>query len=66
MDDEPAGWCAVEPRPAYDGIVRHTRTTQVHAEKLHVGTVATFEAAGLRIVSRPTPRRVVMRIELVP
>lgn len=22
VDDEPAGWCAVEPRPAYDGLVR--------------------------------------------
>lgn len=22
VDGEPAGWCAVEPRPAYDGLVR--------------------------------------------
>jgi GNAT superfamily N-acetyltransferase len=22
LDGEPAGWCAVEPRPAYDGLVR--------------------------------------------
>lgn len=22
LDDEPVGWCAVEPRPAYDGLVR--------------------------------------------
>lgn len=22
VDDEPAGWCAVEPRSAYDGLVR--------------------------------------------
>ncbi|MBA2342649.1 MAG: GNAT family N-acetyltransferase [Thermoleophilaceae bacterium] len=119
--DEPAGWCAVEPRPAYDSLVRHSRvvwtgrdedkadnsvwavtcvfartgyrkrgvsralvaasvpfargrgaralegypinTTQVIEEELHVGTVSTFEAAGFRIVSRPTPRRVVMRID---
>jgi GNAT superfamily N-acetyltransferase len=39
-------------------------TTAVILEELHVGTVGTFAAAGLRVVSRPTPRRVVMRIEL--
>jgi GNAT superfamily N-acetyltransferase len=22
VDDQPAGWCAVEPRPAYEGLVR--------------------------------------------
>ncbi len=38
-------------------------TTDVITEELHVGTVPTFEAAGLEIVSRPTPRRVVMRID---
>jgi GNAT superfamily N-acetyltransferase len=25
LDDEPAGWCAVEPRPAYGGLVRNIR-----------------------------------------
>ncbi|HWT95444.1 MAG TPA: GNAT family N-acetyltransferase [Solirubrobacteraceae bacterium] len=25
LDGEPAGWCAVEPRPAYAGLVRHSR-----------------------------------------
>ena len=122
VEGEPAGWCAVEPRPAYHGLVRVFRvpwtgrdedrtddsvwavtcvrtragyrkrgvsramvaasvsfardrgaralegypivTTQVIEEDLHVGTVPTFEAAGFRIVSRPTPRRVVMRIDL--
>lgn len=122
VDDEPAGWCAVEPRPAYDGLVRVFRvpwvgrdedkaddsvwavtcvrtrtgfrkrgvtralvaaavpfargrgaralegypivTTEVIEEELHVGTVATFDAAGFQMVSRPTPRRVVMRIDL--
>ena len=24
LDGEPVGWCAVEPRPAYPGLVRHT------------------------------------------
>jgi GNAT superfamily N-acetyltransferase len=38
-------------------------TTQVIEEELHVGTIATFAAAGLVEVSRPTPRRVVMRID---
>jgi GNAT superfamily N-acetyltransferase len=120
IDGEPAGWCAVEPRPAYAGLARHARvpwegreedrtdpavwavtcvfvrpgfrrrgvagalvtaavgfagergaraleaypivTTDVIAEELHVGTEAMFAAAGLAIVTRPTPRRVVMRI----
>ncbi|GAA1899605.1 GNAT family N-acetyltransferase [Asanoa iriomotensis] len=25
LDDEPVGWCAVEPRPAYHGMVRNQR-----------------------------------------
>ena len=24
LDGEPAGWCALEPRPAYDGLVRNS------------------------------------------
>lgn len=121
LQDEPVGWCAVEPRTAYDGLVRHFRvpwegrdedradasvwavtcllvragyrrrgisvvlarsavaharasgagaveaypitTTDVIGEELHVGTVPVFEQAGLRQVSAPTPRRVVMRID---
>jgi len=121
LASEPVGWCAVEPRPRYDGLVRvykvpwagraedpadegvwavtclFTRagfrrrgisrelalaavgfarargaraleaypmtTTATIAEELHVGTVDTFAAAGLRKVSSPTPRRVVMRID---
>ena len=121
LDSEPVGWCAVEPRSHYGGLVRvfrvpwegrdedrsdasvwavtclltraryrrrgvstvlaqaavdHARsrgaraleaypitTTQVISEELHVGTVATFAAAGLVEVSRPTLRRVVMRID---
>ena len=39
-------------------------TTEVMLEELHVGTVGTFAAAGLQVVSRPTTRRVVMRIDL--
>ncbi len=38
--------------------------TDVTGEELHVGTVATFEAAGLAEVARPGTRRVVMRLEL--
>ncbi len=38
-------------------------TTRVLLEELHVGTVATFAAAGLTEVSRPTLRRVVMRVD---
>ena len=121
LGEEPVGWCAVEPRPEYDGLVRVFRvpwdgrdedrsdptvwavtclltragyrkrgisralaraavafarergaraleaypitTTDVIAEELHVGTVPTFEAAGMSVVHRPSPRRVVMRID---
>lgn len=35
----------------------------VLAEELHVGTEKVFSDAGLRVVTRPTPRRVVMRID---
>ncbi|WP_122261476.1 GNAT family N-acetyltransferase [Ornithinimicrobium cerasi] len=122
LDGEPVGWCAVEPRAAYQGLVRvftvpwkdrdedredetvwavtclfvragrrrsgisralaraavtHARergaraleaypmlTTAAVEEELHVGTVGTFAAAGMTQVSAPTPRRVVMRVEL--
>jgi GNAT superfamily N-acetyltransferase len=121
LDGEPVGWCAVEPRTAYEGLLRVFRvpwegrdedrtddgvwavtclftragfrkrgvsralaraavgfarergaraleaypmtTKNVIAEELHVGTEATFADAGLIEVSRPTPRRVVMRID---
>lgn len=121
LDGEPAGWCAVEPRPAYAGLLRvfrvpwegrtedrsdasiwavtclftragyrrrgvsralaraavaHARergaralegypitTRDVIPEELHVGTEGVFADAGLTVVSRPTPRRVVMRID---
>lgn len=39
-------------------------TKDVILSELHVGTVAAFEAAGFTEVSRPTLRRVVMRIDL--
>lgn len=38
-------------------------TKNVIAEELHVGTSATFLAAGFAEVSRPTKRRMVMRID---
>ena len=121
-DGEPVGWCAVEPRPAYPGLLRNSRvpwsgrvedkadasvwavtclltragfrrrgvgaamvraavdyarergaralegypivTTDVIAEELHVGTRDIFAAAGFTEVSRPTVRRVVMRVDL--
>jgi len=121
LDDEPAGWCAVEPRTAYTGLLRSFRvpwvgreedkaddgiwavtclvtrvgfrrrgvsralvraavgfarrrgaravegypvtTSDVILEELHVGTVEIFGAAGFTEVSRPTLRRVVMRID---
>jgi GNAT superfamily N-acetyltransferase len=123
-DGEPVGWCAVEPRTAYVGLVRVYRVpwlgraeektdasvwavtcvvtrsgfrkrgvsralaraavafaqargaraleaypmlTQPGHEvawgELHVGSRSIFAAAGFSEVSRPTPRRVVMRID---
>jgi GNAT superfamily N-acetyltransferase len=121
LDGEPVGWCAVEPRIAYEGLLRNARvpwegreedktddsvwsvtclftragfrrrgisralaraavdfarergaraiegypmiTKDVIAEELHVGTEGVFAAAGFAQVSRPTLRRVVMRID---
>jgi GNAT superfamily N-acetyltransferase len=123
LDGEPVGWCAVEPRTAYEGLVRNNRvpwvgrdedksddrvwavtclftragfrkrgisralaraavefarergahaieaypmnTKKVILEELHVGTEEVFADAGFTEVSRPTLRRVVMRIDLV-
>jgi GNAT superfamily N-acetyltransferase len=122
LNDEPVGWCAVEPRTAYEGLVRNNRvpwegraedktddsiwavtclftragfrkrgisralaraavdharargaraiegypitTENVILEELHVGTEGVFADAGFTEVSRPTLRRVVMRIDL--
>ena len=124
LDGEPVGWCAVEPRPAYHGLLRVFRVPWEGREEdktdesvwavtcvwaragfrrrgigyalaratvdfakergaraleaypmltrpgeditwgeLHVGTRGMFAAAGLDEVSRPTLRRVVMRID---
>jgi GNAT superfamily N-acetyltransferase len=121
LDGEPVGWCAVEPRTAYEGLVRNNRvpwegraedktddsvwavtclfaragfrkrgisralaraavdfardrgaralegypitTKAVIGEELHVGTEGVFADAGFVEVSRPTKRRVVMRID---
>jgi GNAT superfamily N-acetyltransferase len=121
LEDEPVGWCAVEPRTAYEGLVRNNRvpwegraedktddsvwavtcvftragfrkrgisralaraavdfarergaraiegypmtTKNAILEELHVGTEGVFAAAGFAEVSRPTLRRVVMRID---
>jgi hypothetical protein len=38
-------------------------TTGAIQEELHVGTERTFADAGLAVVGRPTPRRVVMRLD---
>ncbi len=121
LGGEPVGWCAVEPRTAYEGLVRNNRvpwsgraedkadesvwavtclftragfrkrgvsraltraavdfarergaralegypmtTKNAMAEELHVGTEGAFAAAGFTEVSRPTLRRVVMRVD---
>lgn len=121
LGDEPVGWCAVEPRTAYEGLLRNQRvpwtgrdedksdptvwavtclytrkgyrrrgvsralavaavtfardrgaraleaypitSTDVITEELGVGLPPVYAAAGLREVSHPTPRRLVMRID---
>jgi len=121
LGSEPVGWCAVEPRTAYPGLLRVLRvpwagrtedrtddsvwavtcfftragfrkrgvsralaraavdfarergaraiegypmtTTNVISEELHVGTEGAFADAGFTAVTRPTLRRVVMRVE---
>ena len=121
LDGAAVGWCAVEPRPRFTGLVRNARvpwdgraedktddtvwaitclfvragyrrrgisrelvraavdfarhrraravegypmtTTNAILEELHVGTQGAFAAARFAEVSRPTPRRVVMRID---
>jgi GNAT superfamily N-acetyltransferase len=121
LDGEPVGWCSVEPRTAYERLVRNHRvpwegraedktddsvwavtclftragfrkrgisralaraavefarrrgaraveaypmsTKRAILEELHVGTEGVFAGAGFTEVSRPTLRRVVMRID---
>ena len=33
LDDKPVGWCAVEPRPAYTGLVRNNRVPWAYREE---------------------------------
>ena len=47
---------------AVEGYPMTTRNAV--SDELHVGTEGTFAAAGFTEVSRPSPRRVVMRIDL--
>lgn len=124
LDGDPVGWCAVEPRNAYAGLLRVYRTPwegrtedraddtvwavtclftragfrrrgvsqalalaavdfardrgaraleaypmltrpgqEIAWDEIHVGTRAVFADAGLHEVSRPSKRRVVMRID---
>jgi GNAT superfamily N-acetyltransferase len=121
LEGKPVGWCAVEPRTEYEGLLRAFRvpwdgrdedktddavwavtclfaragfrkrgvsralaraavafardrgaraieaypiiTKDVIAEELHVGTPSVFGDAGLVEVSRPTARRLVMRLD---
>jgi hypothetical protein len=107
LDDEPVGWCAVEPRTAYvrllskrlvwagraednadDGVwavtcfvtragfrrrgvsravegypMITTPGQEITWGELHVGSRSIFAAAGFAEVSRPSLRRVVMRLD---
>jgi GNAT superfamily N-acetyltransferase len=124
LDGEPVGWCAVEPRPAFTGLLRNNRVPWtgraedktddsvwaltcvfvragfrrrrisyalaraavdfarrrgaralegypmltepgklISWDEIHVGSRSIFAAAGFAEVSRPSKRRVVMRID---
>ena len=124
LDGEPVGWCAVEPRTAYEGLLRNNRVpwegrqedkaddtvwavtcvyvragfrgkgiayalakaavgfalargaraveaypilakpgARITWDEIHVGNRSIFEAAGMAVVSHPTPRRIVTRID---
>jgi len=123
LGDEPVGWCAIEPRPAYFGLLRvyktpwegrnedkaddgvwsttcllvrtgfrkrgiayalaeaavnfardrgaraleaypmRTEIGEVTWDEIHVGAESVFAAAGLRPVTHPGKRRVVMRLD---
>ena len=122
LGDEPVGWCAVEPRPGFHGLLRptfrihwegrdedredesvwaimclftragyrkrgvasalaaaaveHARRqgaraveaypiidTNALADELHVGTESLFADLGLTVVSHPSKRRLVMRLD---
>ena len=123
LDGEPVGWCAVEPRTAYEGLLRNNRVPwegrsedkadetvwavtcvfvragfrrrgiahalaraaveharasgaraleaypmlpqKITTDEIHVGSRSIFAAAGFAEVSRPTLRRVVMRVDFL-
>lgn len=77
LDRKRAGWCAVEPRPVYVHLLRprarcrrdrglsddHPRGTGDRLGELYTGSRSMFADAGFTEVSRPTRRRLVMRID---
>ena len=53
LDCEPVGWCAVEPRPAYEGLVRNNRVpwegrTEDKADETVWAVTCVFVRAGFR------------------
>ena len=53
LDDEPVGWCAVEPRPAYEGLLRVYRVpwegrTEDKADESVWAVTCVFTRAGFR------------------
>ena len=53
LDREPVGWCAVEPRPAYEGLVRNNRVpwegrTEDKADETVWAVTCVFVRAGFR------------------
>ena len=68
LDGEPVGWCAVEPRSVYGGLVRNNRVpwegrAEDKADDSVWAVTCLFTRAGFTEVSRPTVRRAVMRID---
>ena len=64
-DVERVGWCAVEWARLIEGypVDADAREKSSSAELYH-GTVSLFESARFTVVSRPTPSRALMRLEL--
>ncbi len=73
FEDEPVGWCAVEPRTAYGGLVRNNRVPWTDRDEdkgddsvwavTCLFTRAGFRRRGVTEVSHPTKRRREMRID---
>jgi hypothetical protein len=61
LGSQPVGWVAVEPRIDYPRLTQPGK--EITWGELHVGSRQVFADADFTEVSRPSPRRVVLRID---